>query len=227
MRRLEGKVALVTGAGGGVGAATAQRLASEGAQVGVLDLNAGGVPETVQSIENSGGQALELAGDVTDGTNLKDLIGLVTQRFGRLDILNNNAGINRDALATRLTEDQWDQVLSVNLKATFCAHMESSRSCASRTTGASSTRPRSPRSAMLSGELRCIQSRRHRPHPHSGAGVGTLRHTRELRGARRHGDAHDSRHSRGDPRKADQQHTSPSVCPGERDRRRARVSRER
>ncbi|MCA1645038.1 MAG: 3-oxoacyl-ACP reductase FabG [Chloroflexi bacterium] len=122
MNRLEGKVALVTGGGGGIGAATAQRLACEGAQVAVLDLRADGVRETVGAIESAGGHALGLVGDVSDARQIQGLVAEAKERFGRIDILVNNAGINRDALAARLTEEQWDQVLTVNLKATFlCA----------------------------------------------------------------------------------------------------------
>jgi 3-oxoacyl-[acyl-carrier protein] reductase len=122
MKRLEGKVALVTGAGGGIGAATAERLASEGARIGVIDLVADGVHQTVEAIRCAGGDAVELVGDVSSAATIGDLVARVKERFGRVDILINNAGINRDALAARLTEEQWDQVLTVNLKATFlCA----------------------------------------------------------------------------------------------------------
>src|ERR1043166_5841962 len=117
MKRREGKDALVTGAGVGIGAATAQRLAAEGARVGVWDLQADGVRETVRAIEAAGGEALELVGDVSRAVN--ELVANAKERFGRIDILINNAGINRDAVAARLTEEQWDQVLTVNLKATF------------------------------------------------------------------------------------------------------------
>jgi 3-oxoacyl-[acyl-carrier protein] reductase len=122
MKRLEGKVALVTGAGGGIGAATAQRLAIEGAQIGVIDLMADGVRETARAIESAGGLAIELVGDVSNAATVTALVAQAKEYFGRVHILINNAGINRDALAARLTEEQWDQVLTVNLKATFlCA----------------------------------------------------------------------------------------------------------
>ncbi|MBI2756555.1 MAG: 3-oxoacyl-ACP reductase FabG [Chloroflexi bacterium] len=123
VRRLVGKVALVTGAGGGIGAATAHRLASEGAAVGVVDLQEEGVQTTVAAIGAAGGQALALVGDVTSTATITDLVRQARERFGgRIDILINNAGINRDGLAARLTEEQWDAVLTVNLKATFlCA----------------------------------------------------------------------------------------------------------
>lgn len=121
-RRLAGRVALVTGAGGGIGAATAARLASEGAAVGVIDLQVDGVQNTVANLESAGGRALALVGDVSSAATVADLVRQARERFGRVDILVNNAGINRDALAVKLTEEQWDAVMAVNLKAAFlCA----------------------------------------------------------------------------------------------------------
>lgn len=112
----------MTGAGGGIGAATAARLASEGAAVGVIDLQVDGVQNTVANLESAGGRALALVGDVSSAATVADLVRQARERFGRVDILVNNAGINRDALAVKLTEEQWDAVMAVNLKAAFlCA----------------------------------------------------------------------------------------------------------
>src|SRR5262249_3359450 len=116
---LQGRLALVTGAGAGIGAATALRLAQEGAAVAVLDRDADGVRGTVEAVQAAGGVALGLVGDVSDRASVEQAIHQVVEQRGRLDILINNAGINRDAMAVRMTEEQWDAVLDVNLKGTF------------------------------------------------------------------------------------------------------------
>lgn len=119
MQRLAGKVALVTGAGSGIGAATARRLAREGASVAALDLTADGLAQTVTAIEAAEGRTLALVGDVSRAAAVAAIIQQAVDHFGRLDIVINNAGINRDSLAVKLSEEQWDQVLNVNLKGTF------------------------------------------------------------------------------------------------------------
>ena len=120
--RLQGKVALVTGAGSGIGAATARRFAREGALVAVNDAKAEGLEAVAGDIRAAGAKALVIAGDVAKKADCGRMVEQTMEAFGRLDILVNNAGINRDAMAAKMTEEQWDAVLAVNLKGTFlCA----------------------------------------------------------------------------------------------------------
>ncbi|MGE3270053.1 MAG: SDR family oxidoreductase [Chloroflexota bacterium] len=116
-------MAIVTGAGSGIGAATARRLASEGAQLALIDLSADGLAATARMIAEAGGaEPLSLTGDVSDQASVAGMVAQAVERFGRIDILINNAGINRDAMAHRMTEAQWDAVLDTNLKSAFlCA----------------------------------------------------------------------------------------------------------
>jgi 3-oxoacyl-[acyl-carrier protein] reductase len=120
--RLEGRVALVTGAGGGIGAATARRFAREGATVVVNNVDLELARPLVTELQKEGARALSIAADVTARTDVEAMVNRVVGEFGRLDVLVNNAGVNRDAMSHKMTEEQWDQVLAVNLKGTFlCA----------------------------------------------------------------------------------------------------------
>jgi NAD(P)-dependent dehydrogenase (short-subunit alcohol dehydrogenase family) len=120
--RLKDRVALITGGGSGIGEATVLRFAEEGAKVAINDVStelANGVAEKVKS---NGGQAIVCIADVTKKAEVEAMMKQVMDEFGKLDILVNNAGINRDAFAKKMTEEQWDNVLDVNLKGTFlCA----------------------------------------------------------------------------------------------------------
>jgi 3-oxoacyl-[acyl-carrier protein] reductase len=117
MGRLDARVALVTGAARGIGAATARILAAEGAHVACADANADGANAVAQGI---GGLALN--GSVTDGEAVARWMSAILDRWAKLDILINNAGITRDAMSHKMTADQWDAVVDVNLKGTFvCA----------------------------------------------------------------------------------------------------------
>ncbi len=117
---LKGKVALVTGGSRGIGRAVALALASHGADVVVnYRRNADAANEVVAAIELSGQRALAVSSDVGDVTQTIALVDTVIGSFGRLDILVNNAGITRDNLLMRMQEEDWDEVLRINLKGAF------------------------------------------------------------------------------------------------------------
>ena len=118
---LEGQVALITGASSGIGRATAEVMAREGARVGVNYLkNQRGAEEAVEVIRKAGGEALAIRADVTRRDEVHALVGTVRKQWGRIDILVNNAGdmIGRRTLAN-MTEEYWDQVMDLNLKSVF------------------------------------------------------------------------------------------------------------
>jgi 3-oxoacyl-[acyl-carrier protein] reductase len=110
---------MVTGAARGIGHATAVRLASEGAAVAVCDLSAQAGEETVAAVEQAGGRAMAVAVDVSDRAQVQAAVAAVVEEFGRLDVLVNNAGLIRDNLLFKMTDDDWDLVLSVHLKGAF------------------------------------------------------------------------------------------------------------
>ena len=117
--RLQAKVALVTGAGGGLGGATARRFAAEGASVLCSDLNLAKAEKTAADIEAGGGTALAFACDVADAAQCEAQVAETVNRLGRIDILVNNAGIALIGPFEEFSEDQWDQQINVNLKSVF------------------------------------------------------------------------------------------------------------
>jgi len=120
--KLEGKVAIVTGAGSGIGRATALLFAKEGAKVVVFDVVKDSGVETVRLIEQAGGEALNVLGDVSIAADVQRLVQETIRRFGRIDILFNNAGIGSVGNVLDVTEEDWDRHMAVNLKGPFlCA----------------------------------------------------------------------------------------------------------
>ena len=109
MGRLDGRVAIVTGAAQGIGAATARRLASDGAKVALADLNQAGCETVAGEIASAGGEALALACDVSNKDAVQRVVDATVERFGQLDILVNNAGVIRDNLLFKMGDDDWEK----------------------------------------------------------------------------------------------------------------------
>jgi len=119
MKTLEGKSAMVTGASRGIGRAICLKLASAGADIAGLDVDEEALAETGDMVRREGARFLQLLGDVSSLQQMQDAVERVVAEFGSLDVMVNNAGITRDNLLIRMSEDEWQKVISINLTGVF------------------------------------------------------------------------------------------------------------
>ncbi len=117
--RLANKIALITGAGTGIGRATALLFAQEGAKLVVQDLNADTAEDTAQLIKKAGGEAVFIGGDVTSSADAEVMVKKAVDAYARLDVLFNNAGIWRGGTILDISEDDWDRTIAVNVKGIY------------------------------------------------------------------------------------------------------------
>ncbi len=118
-QRLKGKVALVTGGARGIGKAICTRFAEEGASLAIVDILKEVADQTAEEFRQKGTEAIALAANVTKYEDAEAAVKATIEKFGKVDILVNNAGITKDTLILRMSEEQWDAVIAVNLKGTF------------------------------------------------------------------------------------------------------------
>ncbi len=119
MKRLEDKVAIITGGASGIGKAAAQKFVAEGAQVAIWDMNEETGAATVSELKAAGGNVKFYKVNTADSAAVNAAMDRVKEDFGTVHILINNAGITRDATLLKMTDEQWDQVINVNLKGVF------------------------------------------------------------------------------------------------------------
>ena len=116
---LEGKLAIVTGGARGIGKEIAMLFAKQGANIAICDVNLEEAEKTAKEIQDSGRESLAFKVDVTDQSQIQDMVDKILDKFNKIDILINNAGITKDNLLLRMSEEEWDKVIAVNLKGTF------------------------------------------------------------------------------------------------------------
>lgn len=120
--RLKDKISIITGGARGIGLATAEKFAAEGAKVAVCDVDAAAVEEAVRAISGQGGEAVGFTVDITKKDEVEAMVNSIMGKWGRIDVLVNNAGIIQDGQLHKMTDEQFDKVIDVNLKGTYrCA----------------------------------------------------------------------------------------------------------
>ena len=119
MKQLENQIAVVTGAGRGIGRAIALKFAAQGADIAAVDLKTDFVQETVEEVRKLGRKAWAVAANVSEAASVEAAVEQILKEAGRVDIMVNNAGITKDGLLMRMSEADWDAVLDINLKGTF------------------------------------------------------------------------------------------------------------
>jgi 3-oxoacyl-[acyl-carrier protein] reductase len=135
-KRSEGRVALVTGGARGIGAATAERLAEDGAAIAIAELDGAGAEATAKEISAANGvRAIGLKCDVSNAAEVDRTVAQIAERLGGLDILVNNAGITRDNLIHKMTDEDWDLVAAVHLKGAFLCSRAAQREMVKRNWG--------------------------------------------------------------------------------------------
>ena len=203
MKKLEGKIAIVTGSGRGIGQAIALKLAREGAKVVVNDLDAGPAEETIAKIRALGSDAISCLGDVTAPDFGTRIVKATLDAFGGIDIIVNNAGYAWDGVIQKMTDEQWYAMLDVHATAPFRILRAASDFIRSRGEEGEGGRPqrqpqggehlvhrRHVRQCRPDG-LFCRQGRHRRHDQDHGQGMGPLPGERQLRRVRADPDAHD------------------------------------
>jgi len=117
--RLKDKVAIVTGSGRGIGEGIVMRFVEEGAKIVINDVNEADASAVVEKVKAAGGQAVAVIGSVASREVVQNMVDTAVKEFGTLDIIVNNAGITRDVMLHKMTDEQWDQVIAVNLTGVF------------------------------------------------------------------------------------------------------------